>query len=248
MSKSNDLTKKKVIRVDKKEMKDPIEAINSLTSTLGKNFVCDRCGQEKRIILSALQGDLSDLKQINVCQDCLTLKELESFIGKDGINKMVESWSNKLQKLKLNPLSVAKYFYEKWKISDPVIMQRFIYFAYLGILEEENIILFEEKFQAWPGGPVLESVIYPMYENCEDLKNFFANINGLDNPFVLQYLEKIAKKYYPLESSQIQREAQKGLWREVRDNLADEGKVKSIDEGDIFSFIRQNKAKSIRSS
>jgi|SRR6185437_2634525 len=104
---------KKKIKVEGEEMQNPVETINSFASTLGKIFVCSRCGQKKRIILSALQGDLSDLKQLNVCQDCLSLKELESFIGKEGIKKMVERWSNKLQKLELNPLSIAKYFYEK---------------------------------------------------------------------------------------------------------------------------------------
>ena len=54
---------KKKIKVEGKEIENPVEAINSLASTLGKIFVCSRCGQEKRIILSALQGDLSDLKQ-----------------------------------------------------------------------------------------------------------------------------------------------------------------------------------------
>ena len=87
-----------------------------------------------------------------------------------------EKWEQGLQRFKLNPLSIAKYFYEKWKVSDPIIMQRLIYFSYLEILKEKDIVLFEENFQAWPGGPVLESIIYPMYKNYEELKGFFAGI------------------------------------------------------------------------
>jgi len=233
---------KKIIKVEGKETKNSAEAINSLASTLGKIFVCDRCGQEKRIILSALQGDLSDLKQLNVCQDCLNLKELESFIGKEGIKKMIEMWSNKLQKLELNPLSIAKSFYEKWKVSDPVIMQRLIYFAYLEILKEKDVVLFEEKFQAWPGGPVLESVIYPMYEHCEDLKSFFSKLKTIGNSLVTQYLDKTAKKYLNLNSSQTYREARNKLWA---DALNEEKDTNPIDENGLFAFVQESRKQSL---
>lgn len=237
----------KKIKVGGKEMQSPMEAINQISLTIGKRSVCSRCGKEKKIVLSALQGDLNDLKQLNICQDCWSLKQVEDFIGKKGVEKLMKEWEDKLQKLELNTLSVAKYFYEKWKINDPAIMQRLIYFAYLEILKEEDIALFEEKFQAWPGGPVLESVFYPMYENCEDLESFFANVDDVNNTIVLQYLEKIAKKYHRWENSRIHQEARNELWRETRSGLTNEGETKPIDEVNIFSFIRQNRGKSIHS-
>jgi len=53
----------------------------------------------------------------------------------------------KLKNLNLNPLSVAKYFYEKG-IEDYRLMQDLIYLTYREVLKKENQILFKEKFQA----------------------------------------------------------------------------------------------------
>jgi len=35
-----------------------------------------------------------------------------------------------------------------------------------------------------------------MYENLESLESLFANIDNVNDAIVLQYLEKIAKKYH----------------------------------------------------
>ncbi|RHZ36086.1 type II toxin-antitoxin system antitoxin SocA domain-containing protein [endosymbiont GvMRE of Glomus versiforme] len=152
-----------------------------------------------------------------------------------------EKWEKGLQRLEINSLSVAKYFYENWGLADPVIMQRLIYFAYLEILREQKIVLFEEKFQAWPGGPVLESVIYPMYEHCEELENFFEKVEGLDNQIVIQYLDKIAKKYSKLESFRIYQESRNELWEEARQDLVSEEESQTIEERNIFAFIEKSK-------
>ena len=55
--------------------------------------------------------------------------------------------NNKLKQLNLNPLSVAKYFYEKG-IETNSIMQDLLYLSYREILKKENALLFEEEFQA----------------------------------------------------------------------------------------------------
>jgi len=51
--------------------------------------------------------------------------------------------TNKLKQLNLNPLSVAKYFYEKGIEVSPV-NQRLIYFTYLEALKD-GYLLFEEE-------------------------------------------------------------------------------------------------------
>lgn len=231
---------KKKIKIDGKELQNPLEVINRLALTIGKNFSCSECGEERKIVLSYLQRNLDNLKQVNICQFCLTFKHLEKSIGKEQIEKMREEWESKLKKLKLNPLSVAKYFYENWKITSPVIMQRLIYLTYLEILREKDILLFEEKFQAWPGGPVLESVIYPMYEKHSNIKLFFDKVVSIDNPLVLNYLEKIGKEYSELKSSQICQKARNRLWEEVYNDLEEE-ESSSINENDLFIFIQASK-------
>jgi len=60
------------------------------------------------------------------------------------IMKKVDS---KIKHLRLNPLSVAKYFYER-EIELNSTMQDLLYLAYLEVLKKEKALLFEEEFQA----------------------------------------------------------------------------------------------------
>lgn len=53
----------------------------------------------------------------------------------------------KLKNLNIQPLSVAKYFYEKG-VEDYRLMQDLIYLTYREVLKKENKVLFKEKFQA----------------------------------------------------------------------------------------------------
>jgi len=55
--------------------------------------------------------------------------------------------NNKLKQLNLNPLSVAKFFYEKG-IETNSIMQDLLYLSYREVIKKENTLLFEEEFQA----------------------------------------------------------------------------------------------------
>jgi hypothetical protein len=55
--------------------------------------------------------------------------------------------NNKLKQLNLNPLSVAKYFYQKG-FEDYRSIQDAIYLTYREVLKKESKILFKEKFQA----------------------------------------------------------------------------------------------------
>lgn len=55
--------------------------------------------------------------------------------------------TTKLKNLNIEPLSVAKYFYEKG-IEDYRLMQDMLYLTYREVLKKENKVLFKEKFQA----------------------------------------------------------------------------------------------------
>lgn len=242
MKKENNLVSKeeKSAETKKKEAQKILASVNRLALVIGKDkkFICSWCGQQKRITMAFVD---KDWKEICLCWDCATPKVLESFLGKEYLEKMRKEWEAKLQRFELNPLSIAKYFYEQWKVSDPVIMQRLIYFAYLEILKEKDIVLFEEKFQAWPGGPVLESVIYPMYENCEDLKKFFAKVEEIEkwnNIIALEYLKRVAKKYLNIETSQVYREVRNKLWL---NSLDDERDNNPINENNLFVFVQESR-------
>jgi uncharacterized phage-associated protein len=61
-----------------------------------------------------------------------------------------------LKSLNIEPLAMAKYFYERG-ITSHLFIQKLIYFAFLKGLKN-GLLLFEEKFQAWKFGSVLRSV------------------------------------------------------------------------------------------
>jgi hypothetical protein len=56
----------------------------------------------------------------------------------------------KKKQLNLNPLSIAKFFYEKLgaRTTEQPFIQPLIYLAYSEILKKENILLFKEEFRA----------------------------------------------------------------------------------------------------
>lgn len=79
-----------------------------------------------------------------------------------------------LKNLNIQPLSVAKYFYDKG-IELNSTMQDLLYLSYWEVLKKENTLLFEEEFQAWEGGPTLNSVFYAMHDYFEKNKNKFLS-------------------------------------------------------------------------
>ena len=101
--------------------------------------------------------------------------------------------NDELKNLNLNPLSVAKHFWSKEIEVSPVI-QQLIYFTYQEALKD-GYLLFEEKWQAWPNGSVVESAFDRMFDNYDKLDKLFAKVKDLDNELVLNYADKVFKKY-----------------------------------------------------
>ena len=102
----------------------------------------------------------------------------------------------------VNPLSVAKYFYEKG-IELNSTMQDLLYLAYLEVLKKENKLLFNEEFQAWRAGPTLNSVFYAMdeyFEKNETYEGLFDKIPSIKNKTLLTYLENIYQQYRKYEA------------------------------------------------
>ncbi len=64
--------------------------------------------------------------------------------------------------MKKNPIDVAKYLLFKCSYYGDIItnlkMQKILYFVYVCCLVRKSRRCFEERFQAWPNGPVLPSV------------------------------------------------------------------------------------------
>src|SRR5947209_1900484 len=103
----------------------------------------------------------------------------------------------KLKNLNLNPLSVAKYFYEKG-FEDYRLIQDMLYLTYREVLKKENKILFKEKFQAWENGPFLESVYQQMNYHFEEhgtMGCLFKSVEDIEDKEIKPYLTKVYRDY-----------------------------------------------------
>ena len=157
-----------------------------------------------------------------------------------SVKKLV-SPSPKIKHLKLNPLSVAKFFWEKG-IEIPPVNQRLIYFTYLEAMKN-GYLLFEEEWQAWPHGPTLKSVVDKMYDNRYDLEKLFVSVKDIDNKSVLNHVEKTYKKYYRTEQYLIFEKAQNKPWKDARKPLKSENQIAKIS---LTSLIKFANCKSLR--
>jgi uncharacterized phage-associated protein len=125
-----------------------------------------------------------------------SLENLERRVKNQKISNIMVTRSN-LKNLNIQPLSVAKYFYEKG-IQDYRLMQDLIYLTYREVLKKENKVLFKEKFQAWDGGPMLESVYRQMDHHFEEhgqIDYLFDKVEDLTNKEVKPYLTKTYRDY-----------------------------------------------------
>lgn len=94
--------------------------------------------------------------------------------------------------MKLSPLDVTKYLLYRCSFYGDVItnlkMQKLLYFVNAWHLIIKNKACFEEKFQAWPNGPVLASIY-------QELKTFGAlpidpDFSGIQSKDDLRSLER----------------------------------------------------------
>lgn len=136
-----------------------------------------------------------------------------------------------IKSLKLNPLSVAKYFWAR-EIDDYALIQDFIYLTYIEALGK-NILLFEEEYQAWEEGPVLESVYQKMrnhYKKHSELDSLFLKTEDIKDKVVQSCLTKVYRDYQKSKKKgqeiDFLFQVQDHAWESVRQNL-DNGKQTS---------------------
>ncbi|WNE41245.1 MAG: hypothetical protein mread185_000702 [Mycoplasmataceae bacterium] len=150
----------------------------------------------------------------------------------------------KIKQLNLNPLSVAKFFYEKGVEIFP-INQQLIYFTCLEAMKE-NYLLFNEEWQAWPNGPALKSVIDEMYDNRDKLKSFFKPIENIDNELVLNWAEKTFKKYKNTEQYLLFEKAQNKPWKDARKPLKTEREIGKITLNSLLNYTHKNNSRQFK--
>lgn len=116
----------------------------------------------------------------------------------------------KIKHLKLNPLSVAKFFYEKLgeKGVEQTFLQPITYLACQEILKKKNLLLFTEKFHTGLTSPILLSLNDLIRNHGDHLDDFFSRIPSIANSRVLYHLERLAKKHANSFGCEVQYQAQ----------------------------------------
>ncbi len=143
--------------------------------------------------------------------------------------------SPKIKHLKLNPLSVAKFFWEKG-IEDMALMQRILYLLFFEVLKKESCLLFEEEWQAWPHGPVIESVFDKMFDHRHNLKKLFSSVEDIDSKLALDYADTTYRKYQNTEQYLIFEKAQNKPWKDARKPLKSEKQTAKIPLNNLIKF------------
>ena len=119
--------------------------------------------------------------------------------------------------MRKNPIDVVKYLLYKCSLYGDLItnlkMQKLLYYVYVWSLINLEQPCFEEKFQAWPNGPVLNSVyqelkkygsspIDPDFSCLENEKDLNELENKIGNP-LKNIIEEVYEKYGTLHAFQL---------------------------------------------
>ncbi|RHZ37629.1 Panacea domain-containing protein [endosymbiont GvMRE of Glomus versiforme] len=146
----------------------------------------------------------------------------------------IKSPSPKIKHLRLNPLSVAKFFWERG-IEIPPVKQRLVYFTYLEALKQ-GYLLFEEEWQAWPYGPVVELIVDKIFDHRHNLAKLFKSVKDIDDELVLNWTEKVFKKHRNTEQDLIFQKAQNKPWKDARKPLKSEKQNAKIPLASLVKF------------
>lgn len=122
----------------------------------------------------------------------------------------------KPKQLNLNPLSVAKFFYENLgeRALDPAFIQPTIYLCYKEIEKKENLLLFAEEFEDSEYTPYLTS-LDKLIENEKQLLRKFNKVEDITNPLVTKHLKNFAQKYNDTFACELQFKARNSGGRRV---------------------------------
>jgi len=130
-------------------------------------------------------------------------------------------------KLKLNPLSIMKYFVVNKKQDSNLWIQKLTYFTWKEVILKYNTFLFKEKFEAWKYGPVLRRCYYffKEFENDNnyddgDLPKFFntkgiKDISDAEKKKVIRILESTYDKFCQLGTWKIVQESHDMAWKKA---------------------------------
>lgn len=123
----------------------------------------------------------------------------------------------------------------EWRVKNP--KKASVMVTKTNKLKQKNgYLLFEEEWQAWPRGPVVESVVDKMFDHRHNLKKLFGKIEELDNESVIDCADKIFKKYHKTEPYILSQKAQNKPWKDARKPLKSEKETAGIGLDNLIKF------------
>lgn len=147
--------------------------------------------------------------------------------------------------------AITDYLVQKHKITEPVKIQKILYFLYLEYLKEKKKKLFEEEFEAWVYGPVLRRVYnhlryngltFNEYETFDSEKDeyIFTKIIPLKDQETIDFINKKIKKYKNKTTFILVEEAHKTKpWINARKGLKEsEISTEKIKFKDLENFVK----------
>ncbi|MCL8209970.1 Panacea domain-containing protein [Spiroplasma attinicola] len=150
-----------------------------------------------------------------------------------------------------NLFSITNYLIQKHKITEPVKLQKILYFLYLEYLKENNNKLFEEEFEAWVYGPVLKRVYnhlkyvglnFNEYETFDSEKDEYVitKIMPLTDEKIFNFIDSKIKKYKNKNTFDLVDEAHKTKpWIKARKGLlSNQISTEKIKFKDIENFVK----------
>lgn len=147
--------------------------------------------------------------------------------------------------------AITNYLIQKHNITEPVKLQKILYFLYLEYWKENNEKLFDDEFEAWVYGPVLRSVYnhlkyiglnFSEYEEFDQIKDEYTitKIVPLNDKKIFNFIDNKVKKYKNKNTFDLVEEAHKTPpWIKARKGIPDrEISTEKIKFKDIENFVK----------
>jgi len=105
-------------------------------------------------------------------------------------------------------LSISRHIIEKYRMKEPVKLQKILYILYIEYLKETDKKLFEDEFEAWVYGPIIprlnlfiENYGFNFFEiECED---HIEKIAKLDDKNIEIFINKKIRKFLKKDLSDL---------------------------------------------
>lgn len=102
-------------------------------------------------------------------------------------------------------IAVAEYIQDKYKINNPIKLQKLLFFLTLESLKTRDKLLFTEKFEAWVYGPVVPEV-YHHFRSSSNKYSYHTQLNfvkKLEESELKNFIDSHIGRYLKLSALEL---------------------------------------------